>query len=358
MPPGRSYRGGVTAELRADLVCEGGGVRGIGLVGAVDALAEAGYGFPRIAGASAGAIVAALTAALQRAGEPLTALREIMAGIDYRKFEDSTLLGRVPLVGGLLSLLTTDGLYQGDYLEKFLGGILADLGVRTFGDLHTGEVTERHGWGLVVAATDLSRRRLVRIPWDLPAYGLDGADFSVARAVRASAAIPFLFAPVRVRGATWVDGGLLANFPIDLFDRERGAARWPTFGIRLAAPPGVPPTHPVRGPLSLGLALGVSAVGILLGNQDAAYVDDPCTVRRTVFVPSGSVSPIDFRIDADQSAALYDSGLTAGREFLREWDWAAFRADCLRPGPRAPSRVRRGRAPTADPTNDFRGTLE
>ncbi|MFD4467900.1 patatin-like phospholipase family protein [Rhodococcus sp. NPDC058505] len=322
----------MTAELRADLVCEGGGVRGIGLVGAVDALAEAGYSFPRIAGSSAGAIVAALAAALQRAGEPLTALREIIAGIDYRKFEDTTLLGKIPLVGGVLSLVTTDGVYQGDYLEKFLGGILDDLGVRTFGDLRTGDVSERHGWALVVAATDLSRRRLVRIPWDLPGYGVDADEFPVARAVRASSAIPFLFAPVRVRGATWVDGGLLANFPIDLFDRERGAARWPTFGIRLSAPPGVPPTHPVRGPLSLGLALGIAAVGILFGNQDAAYVDDPCTVRRTVFVPSGSVSPIDFRIDAAKSAALYESGVTAGREFVEAWDWAAFRADCVRAG--------------------------
>jgi len=34
------------SRARVDLVCEGGGVRGIGLVGAVDALAAAGYGFP------------------------------------------------------------------------------------------------------------------------------------------------------------------------------------------------------------------------------------------------------------------------------------------------------------------------
>lgn len=54
--------------LRADLVCEGGGVRGIGLVGAVDVLAGTGYRFPRVAGSSAGAIVAAFVAALQRSG--------------------------------------------------------------------------------------------------------------------------------------------------------------------------------------------------------------------------------------------------------------------------------------------------
>ena len=62
------------ATPQADLVCEGGGVRGIGLVGAIHALASAGYGFPRVAGSSAGAIVASMIAALQAAGEPLSRL--------------------------------------------------------------------------------------------------------------------------------------------------------------------------------------------------------------------------------------------------------------------------------------------
>ena len=55
-------------EGSLDLVLEGGGVKGIGLVGAVLTLGDAGYRFPRVAGTSAGAITAALIAALQRAG--------------------------------------------------------------------------------------------------------------------------------------------------------------------------------------------------------------------------------------------------------------------------------------------------
>ena len=53
------------ASGRADLVLEGGGVKGIALAGAVLALAERGYSFPRVAGTSAGAIVASLVAACQ-----------------------------------------------------------------------------------------------------------------------------------------------------------------------------------------------------------------------------------------------------------------------------------------------------
>lgn len=319
-------------EVRADLVCEGGGVRGIGLVGAVDALDAAGYRFPRIAGSSAGAIVASLVAALQVAGEPVTRLADIMRTIDYRKFLDRNLIGRVPLIGGALSLLTSDGVYRGAYLEQLLAGLLADLGVRTFGDLRTGEEPERFAWSLVVTASDLSRRRLVRIPWDLDSYGIDPDGFSVARAVHASSAIPYVFEPVRVGGATWVDGGLLSDFPVELFDRPDAQPRWPTFGIRLTARPGIPPTHPVHGPVSLGLA----AIETLFSNQDNAYIDDACTVRRTIFVPADELSPIDFDITAAQREALYQRGLQAGQQFLRTWNYADYLAACGGPARESP----------------------
>ncbi|RFD24617.1 hypothetical protein MUBE_13070 [Mycobacterium uberis] len=312
------------STARVDLVCEGGGVRGIGLVGAVDALAAAGYRFPRVAGTSAGAVVASMIAALQTSGEPLARLAEVMRAIDYRKFLDRNLIGRVPIIGGGLSLLVSGAIYQGAYLEELLTGLLGDLGVHTFGDLRTGEEHEQFAWSLVVTASDLSRRRLVRIPWDLDSYGIDPDEFSVARAVYASSAIPYVFRPVRVGGATWVDGGLLSTFPVELFDRSDGDARWPTFGIRLSARPGIPPTYSVHGPVSLGIA----AIETLVSNQDNAYTDDPCTVRRTIFVPTDEVSSIDFEVTAEQREALYQRGLQAGQQFLERWNYADYLTAC------------------------------
>ncbi len=75
-----------SSSPKADLVLEGGGVKGIGLVGAVLALSEKGYVFPRVAGTSAGAIVACLIAAHQVAGKPLANLATIMRKVDYSKF--------------------------------------------------------------------------------------------------------------------------------------------------------------------------------------------------------------------------------------------------------------------------------
>lgn len=319
----------MTLDLQADLVCEGGGVKGIGLVGAVHELAAAGYTFPRVAGTSSGAIVSCLIAALQKSGEPLSRLDDIAATINYGKFQDPSWLGRLPLVGGALSLLTADGLYEGDYLEKFIAGALKDLGVETFGDLRTGDSLPAHAWSLVVTASDLSRRRLVRIPWDLPAYDVDPDEFSVAKAVRASAAIPYFFQPVHVAGATWVDGGLLSDFPVGLFDRDASKSpRWPTFGIRLTSKPGIPPaTHAVRGPISIGIA----AIDTMFTSQDAAYTDDICTVKRTVFVPTDGVSAVDFSIDQDRADLLYANGAQAAKDFLAGWDFEGYKASCRSP---------------------------
>ena len=65
----------------ADLVLEGGGVKGVGLVGAISVLEEHGYEFQRIAGTSAGAIVGAMVAA----GIPIADLQQIMWKVDYNK---------------------------------------------------------------------------------------------------------------------------------------------------------------------------------------------------------------------------------------------------------------------------------
>lgn len=85
--------------------------------------------------------------------------------------------------------------------------------------------------------SDVTSGHMVRLPWDYPRYGLDPDTQLVADAVRASASIPFFFRPAALtmpaggRAAVCVDGGMLSNFPIHIFDRTSGDVRWPTFGV-------------------------------------------------------------------------------------------------------------------------------
>jgi len=96
----------------ADLVLEGGGVKGIALVGAISVLEERGYEFRRVAGTSAGAIVGSLVAADARAAQ----LEEIMRAVEYRRFRDGP-RWRNLLLGKAAALLFDQGIYEGQYLR-------------------------------------------------------------------------------------------------------------------------------------------------------------------------------------------------------------------------------------------------
>jgi NTE family protein len=87
--------------LRADLVLEGGGVKGIGLVGAISVLEEHGYRFNRVAGTSAGSIIGALVAA----GMDSAGMQDVMRTVDYSRFQDASGLSRLGFAGKGASLI-------------------------------------------------------------------------------------------------------------------------------------------------------------------------------------------------------------------------------------------------------------
>lgn len=325
--------------MRADLVLEGGGVKGIGFVGAIESLRGAGYEIERIAGTSAGAVVGALVAA----GASDDRLQRLIGQTDYTRFADPGLLDRFGPVGIGLSVLFEQGIYEGDGLRSWLRDELAALGVETFGDLRRDDpdscLPPDHRHRLVVMAADVSRGRLVRLPWDYEDYGLDGDEQSVADAVFASSAIPILYEPVvlsHIDGerSYLVDGGLLSNFPIDTFDRTDGRPpRWPTIGIKLSARPETPLRirHRVTGTLSYVRAVLSTAITA----HDQRHLDDPCVVDRTIFVDTTGVDPIDFSIDTAERARMHASGVAAAQAWLSTWDHAAYLARC--PAAAAPS---------------------
>ena len=310
----------------ADLVLEGSGVKGIALAAVAVTLARRGWTFPRIAGTSAGAVAGAVLAALQRAGEPLERAEDVVRSLPYSALRDRGPVGRLlgpfgRVVDGF-SLAVGGGMYEGARLHDWLRGVLADLGVRTFADLREDDpgsaLAPERAYTLVVMASDLSRRRLVRLPWDCPEYGLEPDALPVADAVRASASIPFFFEPVTMtwqKGvSTLVDGGLLSPYPVSMFDRDDGRpGRWPTLGVRLTAGIGRhTPVQPVSGPISLALAVVESA----LEACQSQHVGDPATVARSIFVDTSGVASTDFGITAEQQQLLWEAGQRAAERHL------------------------------------------
>jgi NTE family protein len=322
---------------RADLVLEGGGVKGIAHVGAIHALEERGVTtYPRVAGTSAGSIVGALAAA----GVPATKMLEIMRALDYREVRDEAGIDRVPIIGKGLSLLFEDGMYEGRYVSRFLGEVLEDFGVRTFGDLRiqgreAGRLPPDQAYKLVVMATDITNGCLVRLPWDYRSmYGLDPDEQPVAEAVRASMAIPYYFEPHAQRHADGrtsilVDGGVLSNFAIDVFDRRDGSApRWPTFGVKLLPklPEGRAQLFPLLGVVPRGpLHLTELLVSTILVGRDQTQLNQPWVDARTIRVDTSAAGVIDFSLSRKQMEELYTQGYETMDKFLRDWDFVEYR---------------------------------
>jgi NTE family protein len=308
-----------------DLVIQGGGVKGIAALGAVLALNDAGYEFGRIAGTSAGAIVASLVAAYQRAGEDLHEIEALMRDVDYSKFEDGSFLERhTGLVGPGLELLLRDGMHTGDYVYEWLGPLLEAVNVTTFGDLRIEDpessLLDYQSYALVVAATDLSRKVVARLPWDYDQYDQPADKQRIVDAVRASMSYPFFFRPFELttgKGGkcTFVDGGLLANFPITIFDRTDGKTpRWPTYGIKLGATPEF-----VDKPVTSAFGEANAILNTLTSATHNQYhLDDEGVGRRTVVVDTSGISSLDFSISQQDQKKLFTNGVSAGKAFLQQ----------------------------------------
>ena len=179
----------------SDLVFEGGGVKGIGLAGALATLEEREYRPQNIAGTSAGAITAALLAAGYSAAE----LREIIVSLDYRQFQDRAWEDKMPLVERSLSLLLDLGLYEGDRFLEWIRERLEAKDVRTFADLVQAEYADdpRYRSRLQVIASDVTTHELLVLPRDAGKLGIEPDELDVALAVRMSMSIPIFFEPVR-----------------------------------------------------------------------------------------------------------------------------------------------------------------
>lgn len=185
------------------LVLEGGGVKGLAYCGALQVLHEKNVlmHVKSFAGASAGAITAAALALGYTPAE-ITAL---MHRTPFAAFVDD----KVGVIRDAWSLLHNYGMCPGAKLLTFLEDLVAAK-ANNRRDYTFAQLFAERGVTLVVNATDVRRGKTV--------YFTPSSDVPIAQAVRASASVPFLFTPVALGDALLVDGGLLDNYPLHVFD--------------------------------------------------------------------------------------------------------------------------------------------
>jgi NTE family protein len=297
-------------KVKVDAVFEGGGVRGIAFIGAIQAMEETKVEWQRIAGTSAGAVIAALLASGYKSDE----IRERLSDIDFSKFRGRTILNRIPIIGSLLELMVHLGIYKNDYMETWMDSLLLEKGIKTFADLPNGK--------LKIIASDVSNGQMLILPDDLDRYGMTPADLKVSTAVMMSASLPFFFRPVIWKSkdnkkSYILDGGLLSNFPVWIFDTDN--PRFPTFGFHFVKDEvNINPVIPTP------LHLFKNIFKTMLQAHDLRHMDK-ATIERTIQIPVANINATDFELKDEEIDFLYKSGYSSTKEFLSKWDFEQYK---------------------------------
>lgn len=195
-----------------NFIFEGGGVKGIAYIGALSVLQEREIlpKIERIGGTSAGAIMGLLIGLNFSFKE----IEDILLNLDFTRFLDDSF----GVVLDTTRLFKEFGWYKGDYFRNWIGDLIqlkTGNPDATFKEIfETGK--ELGVRDMFFIGTNLSTRRS-------EVFSMEHTpDLCVADAVRISMSIPLLFAAKRGEyNDVYVDGGVLDNYPIKLFDREK-----------------------------------------------------------------------------------------------------------------------------------------
>ena len=363
-----------------DLVQEGGGVLGIALVGYTYVLEKAGIRFFSLAGTSAGAINTVVLAGLGRiAEEKSERILEIICSKPFFDFVDGGNASKVVIQKALAGkggmgwtllrygiplfriLKHKLGLNPGRNFEDWLDAALIEAGVKSLGDLEKlrshlpeglynvidGSVIDDIIPKLAVITSDVTTHTKVIFPDMAGLYWKQPKDISPARFVRASMSIPFFFEPFEVEDlpnageiedpawiekasyygevperVKFVDGGMLSNFPINVFHREdKKMPRMPTFGARLSAYR----TNYGNTDNLVGFSGGMIStmrqihdLDFLLKNPDFRQLI--CRIKA-----DEKFNWLDFFMDDKKKVALFNMGAQKALEFLETFDWQNYK---------------------------------
>ncbi len=200
---------------------------------------------------------------------------------------------------------------------------------------------------LAIITSEITTHTKVVLPQMSGMYWKDPDSVSPAELVRASMSIPFFFEPYELKNlphagatneASWeafasyqgpvppavkfVDGGLLSNFPINVFHRsDGGIPRMPTFGARLIA---------YRSTFSNTKTI-ISMSGSMISTMRQIYDYD-------FLIKNPDYSKLICRIDADlkfnwldfgmsktDQIKLFEMGAAKAIEFLETFNWEEYK---------------------------------
>lgn len=290
-----------------DGVFSGGGIKGFALVGAVQVMEEQGFVFKQSVGTSAGSIIAALLTAGYTGAE----MQKILNETNIKELLDPRRIIPIPFVKWLM-LYRKMGLFKGDALEKWIAAKLAERGIVTFGDIPY--------QSLRIIVSDITNGQLAVFPDDLDKYGMNPLEFPVAKAVRMSCSIPYFFEPVKLKwlqsSSLFVDGGILSNFPMWVFETEEGKKARPVIGMNLRGDGLGKKAAEIGNAVEMFAALFKT----MRDAHDSRYISKK-VAKNILFIPMTGISATDFDLTEDNKEMLIERGRTCAATFLKNWTY-------------------------------------
>lgn len=318
-----------------NLALSGGGVLGISYLGMLEYLYQINLvpQLTKIAGTSAGAITGCITAF----NLPFSELKAISDSLDYRKVlvkdevpEDSSILPRLlpPILRTQLNnlfdnidcvyrLIKHYGWHSSSYIYSWLQEQIEQQFDKTlkpppytFADFDNTEIhkNQRPFKKLYVVATDVSKNCSVVFSSDTT------PDLEVAHAVRISASVPLLFEAISTSVPTgsseiYVDGGLIYNYPINLFDKH--SPHRETLGAYFKTD--LPPV--IINNLVDFISATISSATSL---QSALFENTKANRFRSIPILTGEIQPMNFSVTTgdDTYNLLYHSGYDCTKNFF------------------------------------------
>lgn len=286
-PPSAASGPAPAAKIAIEaLIMKGGGVKGLALAGAIMEL-EKYYTFSTFVGTSAGAIAAALLASGYTGQE----LERELFGLKFRSFLDDS-WGR-----GVWNLLTRGGLNSGQAIVRWISDKLQRR-LPHENRLPLEEIGRRLQRRLVMYAAGRPRGVIE--------FDSEGANktLDTAFAVRCSMSIPWFFVPQKHEHWRVYDGGLLNNYPVDIYLQQTPGATTSFIALYLGVE---------RASLEDSSQLS-DVVDILLNRNERAAVEK--FREQTIIIDTDPVGTVDFDLGEKEKEFLVLQGRAAALAFL------------------------------------------
>lgn len=269
----------MTSKTPCKVVLSGSGLLYPMHVGAIKALHEEGYEISEIAGVSGGAIIAAAVASGIQPGNELEQL----------------VLDTIPSENQLIDVtwcpLAHWGLIKGDRIRNTLA-------------THFKSIFDLTEIPLKVYAVNIDEQG----NFHDSLYTIFGTnetpDIDIADAVRASMSIPGVFKPYKIKGNSYVDGGLVANYPLSAFGVGEDVIGFHIRGNRDHVPPTSLKTY------------AKTCFRLLMEAVNRQHIDEELW-GQTVLLET-HMSSLDFRYGSDEVRQMIRMGYEQAKEQLRD----------------------------------------